>query len=409
MNKKETYFNYNLKNLFITTTITAIIITIIFNLNINPYLKYFIIPITLILSNYLINIKINNLITNKKNLILLIPILLIILNSFIFSVDPNNRFLNIIILPTLIIYFIFNIIYNNKYFLSKKYFLFLEDIPSKLFSNLSDIKLLYKEKNNTKTIINILIGLIIGIPICIFLISILGDADSYFKYFIDNIKDYLSFINIYNIIDNIFIFIILFVLIFSTFINFIEKRQEEKINNKIINISSTIISTILILINFVFLLFLITEISKLTTNFLHIPIEYTYSEYAREGFFHLLFISSINFILTIFIIYKTNLKNNKLIKYLLITLITFSILLIFNSYYRMILYIIAYTFTVLRLQVILFLLLELILFCLLLKKIINNINYNDPKLFSILILIFYIINLYLCNNTIINLINNLFK
>ena len=93
----------------------------------------------------------------------------------------------------------------------------------------------------------------------------------------------------------------------------------------------------------------------------------------------------------------------------MLILIGFSILLIFNSYYRMILYINAYTFTILRLQVTLFLLLELIYFVILINNIVKNDYLNKFKLYSRLALIFYILNLYLCNELFINLINNLIK
>ena len=75
----------------------------------------------------------------------------------------------------------------------------------------------------------------------------------------------------------------------------------------------------------------------------------------------------------------------------------------------MILYINAYTFTILRLQVTLFLLLELIYFVILINNIVKNDYLNKFKLYSRLALIFYILNLYLCNEQFINIINNLIK
>ena len=405
---KESYQKYDLKFLTTTTLITTLIITIIFNLNINFYLRGFIIPIILVLINYILNLKYSKIKTNNKNYRLLIPIILILINSILFKVDSSNIFLNIIILPLIITYFILSLLNKN---ISKKLFiLFIEDIPSRLFTNLNKLDSIWKEKTKKNKIFYIIIGILIGIPICCLMISLLSSADSYFEYFIHHILD-----NIFNIIDiefiikNIFIIIIVFILTFSIFINYMLKRKEVKEEIKYINVPSTIISTILILLNLVFGLFIIAEISKLTTNFLHIPSEYTYASYAREGFFQLLFITSINYIITIFILYKTKLKDNKLIKTLLLILIGFSILLIFNSYYRMILYINAYTFTILRLQVTLFLLLELIYFVILINNIVKNDYLNKFKLYSRLALIFYILNLYLCNEQFINVINNLIK
>ena len=106
-----------------------------------------------------------------------------------------------------------------------------------------------------------------------------------------------------------------------------------------------------------------------------------------------------------FVLYKTKLiKENKWIKRLIITLILFSLMLIGNSYYRMFLYIGNYGFTILRLQVILFLAMETILFSIILKKIINKLN-KDALIYFIVIISFYILNLYTCNQMFIDMIS----
>ncbi len=405
---KENYLKYDLKYFTISSIISTILITIFYNLNIDFYLKSFIIPTLIVLITYIVNIKHNKLEKNKISYYLLIPIMLIILNSFIFKVDFSNKFLNILILPIIITCLLLYLLNKNFKFKIKTFIIFIEDTLNNLFPNLNNINKLFKEKSKNKNIIQIIIGLLIGIPICIILLSLLSSADMYFNYFIGSILDkVLDLLNIEFIWKNIFVISISFILTFSIFINYMLKRDIDVTKTKLLNISSSSISTILILINLVYLLFLFVEISKLTTNFLHLPALYTYSEYAREGFFQLLFITCINFIITLFILYKTNLENNKIIKTLLLILISLSIVLIFNSYYRMILYISAYTFTILRLQVILFLFLELILFILLIKKIVKDLKHNNFKLFSIIALIIYIINLYLCNDIVIDFINKL--
>ena len=173
------------------------------------------------------------------------------------------------------------------------------------------------------------------------------------------------------------------------------------------NISPICIKTILMIINTVFLLFLISEISKLTCNFLQLPTEYTYATYAREGFFELLFITLINFSILLFIINHTSGKEEKGIKKLLLTLILFSLFLIANSYYRMFLYIKEYQLTILRLQVILFLLMECLLFIGLIKKIYFNFRKKESFYYFLVIICTYIANLYLCNSYLIEKINSI--
>ena len=170
-------------------------------------------------------------------------------------------------------------------------------------------------------------------------------------------------------------------------------------------IDNTIIITVLSVINFVFVLFLISEISKLCGNFLQLPKGYIYSSYAREGFFQLLFVTLINFSIISFLMYKTNgIKENKIVRNLIFLLISFSIILIFNSYYRMYLYIDKFGFTVLRLQVMLFLTMEVVLFGVIIKKILSEIKNEGVILLSIMSF-FYVLNLYLCNDWFIRLIN----
>ena len=307
--------------IIITNIISAIAITFIHNLNLNLYIKDFLIPITILIINYLYTIKIINLLTNKKAYYLLIPIILILISKLIIHIDYSNIFLNIIIIPILLSIFFLKLV-NNNYNISKDFLTwFFKLFPKNLFKNLNIIKLDTSNKNkiNRNKIFNIFKGLAIGIPISIILLSLLTSADYYFSIFIDNITNNItSFSNLNNIIKNIIIFLITFIILFSTFIN-ITQNTNTKISNKINKINNTTANTILIIINSVFILFLISEISKITTNFLHIPKEYTYALYAREGFFQLLIVTTINFSIIIYYLYYTDIiKENKLVKKLIL-------------------------------------------------------------------------------------------
>ena len=291
---------------------------------------------------------------------------------------------------------------NKKYSISfYKKISILEIFPKRVFSNLKYIKQSIKKENNQK-IANIVTGILLGIVIARILLFLLTNADMYFKIFTEKITNLFNFN-----ISNIILFLVSFILIFSISINVLKLNEAKVKETKHKNIDDIIIIIVLAIMNFVFLLFIISEISKLTNNFLHIPKLYTYAEYAREGFFQLLFVTIINYIVSFFIIYNTkSTSNNKIVKNLLLVLIIFSIVLIFNSYYRMYLYIDKFGFTVLRMQVILFLLMEIILFCLIIKKILSKLN-KDALYFLIVTTVFYIINLYICNDIVIKLINKI--
>ena len=203
--------SYNLRFLLISSLISSLIIAIFYNLNIDYYLKGFIIPITIIFINFLINIKKNNLLKNKKAFLLIIPISLIILSSILFKTF-NNRILNIFILPMIIIYCLFSLI-NKKYDLTSKILiLFFKVFPTRNFSNLNYLNNCLKPKSNKKyKSLNILLGLVISIPLAIVLLSLLASSDMYFSTFINNIfSNFLNIFNIHFLWSNLYIFSLTF-------------------------------------------------------------------------------------------------------------------------------------------------------------------------------------------------------
>lgn len=395
--------NSQKKKNIIVSLLSAILIVIISKLNINWYFKTIMFPFLVItLSSSILVAKNKNL--NKKAYLLLIPIILILICNIFLSLlngqlDSNNKIINVFILPILISIYLFMLIDKNYKLTLQNIPLVFNLFPKNLGSNLKYIKLDNSKKKNEK-IINSIIGIFIGIILSSVILALLSSADDYFGKFLYNVKSFTSSILDIGTITWIIIF---FVILFSIGINILNFKQTDNKKNNKIEPNSTMITSMLATINLVFILFLISEISKLCGNFLKIPSGYIYSSYAREGFFQLLFVTIINFSIILFLLYKTNLiNNNKIIKGLTLSLIIFSILLIFNSYYRMFLYIEKFGFTNLRLQVILFLLMELLSLLVILKKILFKLK-NDFVIFFIIIITTYIVNLYICNNWFIRL------
>lgn len=392
------------ENIFIPI-ISAILIVIVGKLNIDWYFKNLMFPLLMIVISSTILVMDKKDI-NKKAYYMLIPIALIIFSNLVLLVlktnlDGNNELLNIVVLPVLISMYLFLLINKNYKISLNNILLMFKLFPNHLFKNLSYIKIDVPKKKNEK-IINTIFGVLIGILFASIILLLLTSADDYFDKFLSKIM-----INI-NINFNIWIiikFIIFFIILFAIGINLFKYKDIKMKENKIKSIDKTIIIAMLSVINFVFVLFLVSEVSKLCGNFLNIPQGYIYSSYAREGFFQLLFVTLIDFSIILYLMYKTDLiKENKTIKILVLLLIVFQVLLIFNSYYRMFLYIVKFGFTNLRLQVILFLFMELLLFGVIIKKIVSTIK-NDGLIFLIIIVSTYIINLYLCNDWFIKFIS----
>ena len=386
----------------IVPIVSALLIVIISNLKIDWYFKTIMFPFFMVLVSSTILVMKNDDI-NKKAFYLLIPIILIIFSNLILillkgTLDENNEILNIIVLPILISIYLFSLINKNYKITLVNIPLMFKIFPRYLFRNLKFLKI-KTNREKTNKILNAVFGIIVGIVFSIVILLLLMSADDYFNKFVSK-----AFISINLDFSKIMQFVIFFIIIFSIGVNLIRNRYIVMKENKIRKIDHTIIISMLSVINLVFVLFLISEISKLCGNFLQIPKGYIYSSYAREGFFQLLFVTIINFSIILYLIYKTNvIKENKIIRNLVLILISFSVLLIFNSYYRMFLYIDKFGFTNLRLQVILFLFMELILFGIIIKKIINKIN-NDGLIFLVIMTSFYVINLYICNDFFIRLI-----
>lgn len=387
----------------IVPIVSALLIVVISNLKIDWYFKTIMFPFFMILVSSTILVMKNDDI-NKKSFYLLIPIILIIFSNLILillkgTLDENNEILNIIVLPILISIYLFSLINKNYKIALVNIPLMFKIFPRYLFRNLKFLKI-KTSREKTNKILNAVFGIIVGIVFSIVILLLLMSADDYFNKFVSK-----AFISINFDFSKIMQFVIFFIIIFSIGVNLIRNRYIVMKENKTRKIDHTIIISMLSVINLVFVLFLISEISKLCGNFLQIPKGYIYSSYAREGFFQLLFVTIINFSIILYLIYKTNvIKENKVIRNLVLILIAFSVLLIFNSYYRMFLYIGKFGFTNLRLQVILFLLMELILFGIIIKKIINKVN-NDGLIFLVIMASFYVINLYICNDFFIRLIS----
>lgn len=379
--------------------IASLLIVFFHSLKIDWYVKNGIIPFAVALVSYVIILK-DKKTMNNKAYYLLIPITLVLISDFIVKIDASNKILNFIVLPLLITVFLFLLVNKNYRISFGSLTWFFKLFPAGLFSNLRHLKFQGSEENNKKTV-NVILGVLLGSVIGVIIMFLLMSADDYFSAFIESITSLVKLD-----FGNSFLLIISFIILFSIFVNILKNKDCKTEKPRYKKVDEIMVITILSIVNFIFLLFIFSEFSRLTTNFLNLPIKYTYSSYAREGFFQLLFVTVINFAIIAYLLYKSKIiRESKKVKSLVLLLITFSVVLIFNSYYRMFLYIGNYGFTVLRLQVMLFLTMELIIFLILSKKILGNLKYKDALIFFIIMISFYVMNLYLCNDTFIDLLN----
>lgn len=220
---------------------------------------------------------------------------------------------------------------------------------------------LYRKKKDRKISTNtlyVIIGLIIGLPILLFITLLLASADQVFADLLKNIFALDSVMNwlFENLIQNMILLpfgFITYSLLLYLIIGALCRGKIKKEVKTASQFGTPIAVTIFIMIDIVYIIFSGIQFLFL---FVKIPnIAYEYSEYAREGFFELLLVALVNFFLVIFC-NKHFAKNVPLKASMTVTCVC-TFVLIASSAYRMLIYIAVYELTFLRVFVLWFLLL----------------------------------------------------
>ena len=211
-----------------------------------------------------------------------------------------------------------------------------------------------KEQKKNKNTKYILAGILIGMPMLVVVVGLLSSADQIFSRFVGNF--------LYNLFGkvvfspNIFLVVLLIVLGFFgiycffsalTLNNMPEWKQKGRKKNPVTAI------TFLSMITAVYLIFCIIQAVFLFTGGKLLPKEYTYAEYAHQGFFQLLFLCMFNLVLVLLCL--AVFWQNKMLKILLTVFSGCTYVMIASSAFRMLLYIEAYHLSFLRVLVLWFL------------------------------------------------------
>ena len=273
----------------------------------------------------LVYMKVNKLINNKKGLLFLIPILVLSTVSSFYS----NIFilLNVLVIPVLyILFFVYTTDPTyNIIDLLKKAILYIF-LPFGKIGNLflvvtSGIREKVKLNDNTKKFLK---ALLIVVPITLLVLWLLTSADMVFG-------NYFS--KVFKIFD-----------------------YTEKTETKRKTLDYYTIRLLLTVLNIIYIVFDIIQIRSLLLH--HVGNTITYAEYARQGFFQLMFISVINLII---ILLSKSTKETKYNKIMSISMIFLTLIIIASSFIRMYLYESTYGYTILRLGVYIILITEVLL------------------------------------------------
>lgn len=213
-----------------------------------------------------------------------------------------------------------------------------------------------KSKNTVKkptnyTFLYILLGLVIGIPIVGIVLGLLVSADAVFANIFKGMFrfDWIST----DILGIGFWFVAATFILYA----FLATSSMENIGRKVYNMKKgepIIAITFTSILAFIYVMFSGVQVFCLfIQGGAILPKNLTYAEYARQGFFQLLFAAIINYIIVYACV--TLFKNNIALKIILTIISASTYVLIASSVYRMLLYIGEYHMTFLRVFVLWFL------------------------------------------------------
>lgn len=276
-------------------------------------------------------------------------------------------------------------------------------------------KILEKRKVKlNSSMVKIILGVLISLPILFVIIVLLSTADMVFsemiKYIESQITSFFRNLNFANYGDQIIIFVLISTYTYGYGWNLFMasipsmKRKEFDENNLIegsglqpkkkkFSMDATILITVLIMINIVYFTFCFIQFSYLFSSYNTLPGNFTYAQYARQGFFQLLLVTMLNFLLILISLHFSrsfNMRAMKWIQRLLLFMGIFTYIMIYSSFYRMGLYSQNYGYTYLRIFVYFFLFLEVPLLGATLVYIYNN-NFNLIRIYLVTGLVFYMV------------------
>lgn len=287
--------------------------------------------------------------------------------------------LNIIVIPSLVIFHIALITSPKKMEWNKLFFILYTTLRIghgvRYASNF--IKHIAKKLNRSSNPKHndvwkkVLIGVAIAIPFLFVVLNLLMSADTQFEKLLSNIPNLFNF-------QTEYIFRIIIILIYTFgFFGFMQVLLQKKVHIvqkegtfKLPQMDGVVTLTVLLLLDLVYILFVVVQFKYFFSGTLNDG--FTYAEYARRGFFELLFVTLINLTITTGMITFTKHVQGKLkttILFALSLLVLSSGVLLISAFMRMSMYEDAYGFTFTRVLVNSFMVFLMVIFAYTLVKI----------------------------------------
>ena len=290
----------------------------------------------------------------KKDSIFYVISLVLLGISNCLTTSPQLLFMNKCGIFLLSFILMLHTIYNDKEWNLPKYFVaFFETIGTCfacIFRPFNDMVSYFDAQKQDKTgkksyLLPVLIGVAITFPLLAVITALLSSADIVFAKMIDRVLASFNFVTVFELF-----FLVLFVFFCSYAVyaalcmkNVQEEVREQRKWEPIIAIIFTAALSI------VYLLFSVIQIMYLFIGKMQLPEGYTYSGYAREGFFQLLAVCIMNLLLVLICLHLF--RENIVLKVILTVISGCTYIMILSSALRMIMYINRYNLTFLRIFV----------------------------------------------------------
>lgn len=290
----------------------------------------------------------------KKDSIFYVISLVLLGISSCLTTSPQLLFMNKCGIFLLSFILMLHTMYNDKEWNLPKYFVaFFETIGTCfacIFRPFNDMISYFDAQKQDKTgkksyFLPVLIGVAITFPLLAVITALLSSADIVFAKIIDRVITSFNFTTIFELF-----FLILFIFFCSYAVyaalcmkNVQEEVKEQRKWEPVIAIIFTAALSI------VYLLFSVIQIMYLFIGNMQLPEGYTYSGYAREGFFQLLAVCIMNLLLVLICLHLF--RENIVLKVILTVISGCTYIMILSSALRMIIYINRYNLTFLRIFV----------------------------------------------------------
>ena len=217
------------------------------------------------------------------------------------------------------------------------------------------------------------LGMLCSLPLLVIIIGLLLSADGLFADLFDKFFYQLEFIFssefIANLIARMVLVVIIFIYLVCIIYNIVEKNsafnRDYKEKEFKPHVDNTIVNTILTMVNIVYLIFTGIQFVYLYSYFFldgTLNTKINLAQYARQGFFELMFITIINFAIILFTNANQKKEETKNVytKWMNVLMCIFTIVIAISAFMRMRLYESEFGYTFLRLMVYVILVTEMI-------------------------------------------------